>query len=169
MLNRSIDEKIILNAQQGDQNSISELIRICNVDARKYAKFHCNLNDVEDATQESLFIVSKNISHLKSAKSFAFWLYTIVKRECHRALRKSYLLSKLHGADRFDELRDSETKILLNQALSTLSEDKLKIIIMSDFLEISILEIAQELNESTSAIKSKLHRIRVELRQFLSK
>lgn len=169
MLNRSIDEKIILNAQLGDQDAISELIRICNVDARRYAKFHCHFNDVDDATQESLLIVSKNISHLKSAKSFAFWLYTIVKRECHRALRKSYLLAKLHGANRFDELRDSETKILLNQALCTLSNEKLKVIIMSDFLELSINEIAQELNESTAAIKSKLHRARVELRQFLSK
>lgn len=47
--------------------AIGQLLVLCHADPRRYAHKHCHSSDVNDAVQESLLIISRNIKGLKAA------------------------------------------------------------------------------------------------------
>ncbi len=75
----------------GDSVAMDEVLTNSRQDLRRYAEFHCVVNDVEDAVQESLILVSRRLGDLRKQEAFASWLFRIVKRECNR-LRRGWRL-----------------------------------------------------------------------------
>jgi len=69
----AIQEKdnLILAAQTGDTAAIGRLLTVCQADARRYARRHCLASDVDDAVQESLMVISRNVGELKAAAAFS--------------------------------------------------------------------------------------------------
>ena len=69
------------------------------------------------------------------------------------------------------EFIDSKPSPALRQdliaALESLPEHYLQIILLRDFEELTLNEIAQRLNENISAVKSRLHRARALVREYL--
>lgn len=51
-------DSLILDAQTGDPVAIGRLLAVCQADARRYARKHCQASDVDDAVQESLLVIS---------------------------------------------------------------------------------------------------------------
>src|SRR5512146_2482547 len=74
-------------ARGGDRSALERVLQRSRQDLRRYAEYHCEVNDVEDAVQESLFTVSRKLMDLRQLESFASWLFRIVKRECNRYKR----------------------------------------------------------------------------------
>ena len=74
-------------ARDGDVRALERVLACSRQDLRRYAEFHCEINDVEDAVQESLFTVSRKLMDLRQLECFASWLFRIVKRECNRYKR----------------------------------------------------------------------------------
>src|SRR5512146_3144381 len=74
-------------ARQGDPQALERVLRRSRQDLRRYAEYHCSVNDVEVAVQGSLFTVSRKLMDLRQLESFASWLFRIVKRECNRYKR----------------------------------------------------------------------------------
>lgn len=165
---KNLDLDILKRAQSGDPQAINELILVCRIDVERYAKIHCRVSDFEDAAQESLITLSKSISNLKYAAAFSSWLFTIVKRECHKALRFAYRNLYSKGSEYPDFIREEEAtlKYDLAKCLESLPPHYLQIIILRDFEERSISEICEIMGEDASAIKSRLHRARRFIREY---
>lgn len=161
---------LISAAQAGNAKAIDELLAVCQADIRRYAYKHCHASDVDDAIQESLLIISRKVNGLKAVVTFSAWLFTVVKRECHRLSRIMFRLDPLEDdlAEKQMALRSTDDlRIDLAAALESLPAHYLEVLLLRDFEELTIAEIADRLNEQTSAIKSRLHRARELVREYL--
>ncbi|HJV25959.1 MAG TPA: sigma-70 family RNA polymerase sigma factor [Aromatoleum sp.] len=163
-------EGLIIAAQTGDAVAISCLLAVCQADARRYAYRHCQASDIDDAVQESLLVVSRKVRGLKAAAAFSGWLFTVIKRECRKLARKMFKHDPL-PEDIAEELlahRSDETlRIDLARALESLPAHYLEVVLLRDFEELTIAEIAERLNEQQGAIKSRLHRARELVREYM--
>lgn len=171
MADRALErENLILAAQTGDQAAISRLLSVCQADARRYARRHCHVSDVDDAVQESLLIVSRKVTHLKAAVAFSSWLFTVIKRECRKLERMMFKheplddeLAERQLASRSDDALRTD----LARALESLPAHYLEVVLLRDFEELTIAEIAERLGEPSGAVKSRLHRARELVREYL--
>lgn len=162
--------RLVLAAQAGDPAAIGHLLALCQPDARRYAYKHCMASDIDDAIQESLLVVSGKLKGLKAAAAFSSWLSTVIKHECRKLARvvlkqdrldeqaaQQYLVSHSHDALRID----------LTRALESLPAHYLEVVLLRDFEELTIADIAVHLKEAPGAVKSRLHRARELVRAYL--
>lgn len=163
-------EILILAAQSGDTAALNRLLVACQTDARRYARRHCAASDIDDAVQESLMILARKVKALKAAAAFSGWLITVVRRECHRLSRKMLRqgesiedLAEAQLASRNDE----SLKIDLVAALESLPAHYLELILLRDFAELTISEMAEKLGMQVPGVKSRLHRARELVREYL--
>lgn len=162
------DPQLIEKAQKGDPAALGLLLDICQVDIRNYAKAQCKAADIEDATQETLMAVAKDIEKLKNIAAFSSWLFTILKRQCQRALRIAYhFFQRETEAEPLSTTSTTDLRLDIVAALESLPPHYLQIILLRDFEERSIEEISEELNEPVAAVKSRLHRARKLIREYL--
>ena len=161
---------LIMAAQLGDSAALSRLLLASQTDARRYARKHCQSSDIDDAVQETLLILARKISALKAAAAFSGWLFTIVRRECQR-LSRAMLRHESLEDDRVEAYLADKTDMALcldlSLALESLPGHYRKVILLRDFEERTIAEMANVLNEEPSAIKSRLHRARALVREYL--
>lgn len=163
-------ENLILAAQTGDPAAISRLLAVCQADARRYARRHCHASDVDDAVQESLLILSRKVGGLKAAAAFSSWLFTIIKRECRKLERMMFKHEPLDDEVAEQQLAcrsDDALRIDLANALESLPAHYLEVVLLRDFEELTIAEIAARLGEQPGAVKSRLHRARELVREYL--
>lgn len=158
-------------ARCGDRRALESVLTRSRQDLRRYAEYHCSINDVEDAVQESLLLISRKIGSLRAVEAYASWLFRIVKRECNRLKRAMRHLVLQPVLDEIDGphypapngiLRDVAT------ALAALPPHYRQIILLRDLEGLTIAEIAEQLSLHTEAAKARLHRARSLARQYLS-
>ena len=169
-MNTGDRDSLIMAAQTGDAMAISRLLAVCQADARRYAYRHCYASDVDDAVQESLLVVSRKVKGLKAAAAFSSWLFTVIKRECRKLERMMFKHDPLP-----DELAEEQMlcrddvalRIDLAKALESLPAHYLEVVLLRDFEELTISEIAARLGEQQGAVKSRLHRARELVREYM--
>lgn len=164
-------DNLICAAQTGDPKAIGRLLAVCQADARRYARRHCHASDVDDAVQESLLILSRKVKGLKAAAAFSSWLFTVIKRECRRLERMMFRHDPLDEdlAERqLASKSDNELRMDLAAALESLPAHYLEVVLLRDFEELTITEIAERLDEQPGAIKSRLHRARELVREYMN-
>ena len=157
-------------ARLGDAAALDCLLRICQPDVRHYAFRHCLMSDVDDAVQETLLIVTRRLASLRAVAAFSGWLFRVVQRECRRLERRVF------GLDPYDEEKmeswlathsDDTVRLDLINALESLPEHYREIVLLRDFHELTIREIAAQIQLTTSATKSRLRRARQLVREYL--
>jgi len=161
---------LIHAAQTGDPVAISQLLAVCQADARRYAYRHCHVSDVDDAVQESLLVIARKVKGLKAAAAFSSWLFVVIKRECRKLERMMFKHDQIddEAAERKLVSRSDEAlRVDLANALESLPAHYLEVVLLRDFEELTISEIAAKLDEEPGAIKSRLHRARTLVREYL--
>lgn len=162
--------ELIRAAQHGDPAAIDQLLTTCQIRVRRYARRHCEASDVDDAVQETLLVISRKIKVLKAPAAFASWVFIIVKRECGKLYRAMFRHEPL-TEDLLEQAlacrTDNELRVDLIRALETLPENYREVLLLRDFEGLTIAEISARLEESSSAIKSRLHRAREGLRHHM--
>jgi RNA polymerase sigma factor (sigma-70 family) len=150
--------------------ALDRLLAECQCDARRYAMRHCATSEVDDAVQETLLIVTRHVRSLKTAASFAGWLFTIVRRECRRLTRRMFSHEDLDD-DRIEarlaERPRDELRLDLAFALESLPAHYLEMILLRDFEELTISEICERLDVTVATAKSRLRRARILVREYL--
>ncbi len=120
--------------------------------------------------QEDLLIVTHRLRSLLVVAAFSGWLFQIVRRECRRLERQVF------GLDPYDEekiehwlttLTDETIRLDLISALESLPEHYREVVLLRDFHEMTIREIAARIQLTTSATKSRLLRARQLVREYL--
>lgn len=145
-------------------------------------------DEADDVVQETYVEAWKHLENLREPERFASWLDGICRNVCKRhihAQASNLLISALpvdendHGAATFDvcdplaidpseELEHYDMQVLLDRALSYLSEDARELIELCYLAERPQREVAQRLHMSLGALEVKLHRTRRQLRQILN-
>jgi RNA polymerase sigma factor (sigma-70 family) len=169
-MNTGDRDSLIMAAQTGDAMAISRLLAVCQADARRYAYRHCHASDVDDAVQESLLVVSRKVKGLKAAAAFSSWLFTVIKRECRKLERMMFKHDPLPDELAEEQMLcrdDTALRIDLAKALESLPAHYLEVVLLRDFEELTISEIAARLGEQQGAVKSRLHRARELVREYM--
>lgn len=157
-------------AHGGDAGAMEQLLRVCRPDVRRYAQRHCLISDVDDAVQEALLLLARRLHALRALAAFSGWLLRVVQRECRRLGRKAL------DYDPYDEekleqwlaVHDNDSlRLELSHALQSLPAHYREVILLRDFEELAIAEIAGRLGLTVAAVKSRLHRARELAREYL--
>lgn len=167
--NPSLEE--LKAAQRGDRAALERVLVRSRQDLRRYAEYHCSINDVEDAVQESLFLIARKIGHLRAVEAYASWLFRIVKRECNRlkrALRHIVLQPSLEEIDGPHYPPPDGLIRDLAGALQSMPAHYREIVLLRDYEGLSIAEISARLGVHAEAAKARLHRARSLARQLLT-
>ncbi|MBI3432466.1 MAG: sigma-70 family RNA polymerase sigma factor [Hydrogenophilales bacterium] len=160
---------LIAAAQLGDPVALERLLHVCQPDIRRYARRNCLMSDVDDAVQETLVILSRRVRSVRAIAAFSGWLFTIVKRECRRLERHVFGIEHL-DEEKAEHWLSHTTEALrydLVRALESLPPHYREMVLLRDFEELSIRELAQRLVLTPAAVKSRLHRARQLMREYL--
>lgn len=167
----SNDPALIEAARQGDEAALLLLLQDSQPDLRRIAATQCaSAADADDAVQESMWLVYKRIGALRTVSSFGAWTFSIVRRECQRLMRRMRGQTQLPNEDNpvFAYYTTPGLRIDLAAAIQSLPEKYREAIILRDFEEYSITEMAQALRLSRAAVKSRIHRGRQMIREYLA-
>jgi RNA polymerase sigma factor (sigma-70 family) len=157
-------------ARAGDMGALERVLRRSRQDLRRYAEYHCPVNDVEDAVQESLFTISRKLMDLRQLESFASWLFRIVKRECNRYKRAKRTFLHVPITEDIEGPHYPESKGLakdLAAALQSLPAHYREVLLLRDMEGLSINEICAQLGLTRESAKARLHRARALAREYL--
>jgi len=171
-------DDLLAAAQAGDAAALNEIVAANRQGVYRYGLQVCRTTeDAEDAVQETIWAATRAIRTFRgTAASIASWMFTIVRRECLRLLKRQRRTAPLAGAE--DELLaevvdPADTVVLarrverLASALSDLDPLHREVVLLRDIRELSAPEAADQLGISIDALKSRLHRARVNLREHL--
>ena len=182
-----VNEILFKKAQNGDVEAFETLIRgyeklIYNAAYRMLG----DAGDAEDASQEVILKVYRNLSACKASTAFKSWLFRIINNTCIDELRKKKGKSTLSLDVRLDDsdsrmedfvLKDEttpESEFLrkdlsknIQKAIDKLPPDYKAIIVMRDINELSYDEITEALGINIGTVKSRIARGRKRLRDEL--
>jgi RNA polymerase sigma-70 factor (ECF subfamily) len=84
-----VDDDLLRRAQSGDREAIEALLTRHQPDFRRFARRVCRTSeDADDATQYAMVQLSSQVSAFRGVARLTSWLFTIIKRECLRLIRK---------------------------------------------------------------------------------
>ena len=139
-----------------------------------------NHEDAEDVAQDAFLSAYRAFHRFRGDSRVTTWLYRITVNAALMRLRKTKLQRSLtHTGIEDVEVPDwsqtpdraaqnSELQDKLRQGLGRLEPDLRAAVVLRDVQGLSNAEAAEVLDLSVAALKSRLHRARVLLRQFLS-
>ncbi len=165
-------QEFLLSARSGDRKALERVLQRSRQNLRRYAEYHCAINDVEDAVQESMLLISRKINGLRAVEAYASWLFRIVKRECNRLKRATrYVLMEPSDLEEIEGPHVPAPSGLVRDvaaALASLPQHYREIILMRDLEGLTTAEISESLSLHPEAAKARLHRARSLARQYLS-
>lgn len=166
----------IEKALQGDDNAFGFL-----VDQYQRPVFSLcyrmlgNSNDAEDAAQESFIRAYRYLKKYDPNRSFATWLLSIASHYCIDRMRKRQLatvstdvlpaeiISDHNAPNPEKEFRQQEKEVLIQNLLNDLKPIDRAAVVLRYWHEYSEIEIAEALDLTVSAVKSRLYRSRQSL------
>lgn len=161
---------LIEAAREGDESALVRLLESSQPDLRRIAATQCASSaDAEDAVQESMWQVYRRIGALRTVGSYTAWVFSIIRRECQRLMRQMQGHVELPDADSamFAYYATPGLRIDLAAAIQSLPDKYREAIVLRDFEECSITEIAHSLRLTRAAVKSRIHRGREMIREYL--
>jgi len=139
-----------------------------------------NAADAEDAVQEAFISAYRAFSKFKGQSKVTTWLYRIVVNACLMKIRKeksraNYLTDAGYDDAVVPDWRNNPEKAAMNaelrdvlqMGLGRLCPDSRAAIVLRDVQGLSSQEAADALNITVASFKSRLHRARVLLREYL--
>jgi len=148
-----------------------------------------NEKDAEDVTQEVFLQVVRKLPSFRGASAFPTWLHRVTINAALAHRRKQAVREDTHVADPLEdlldqgqrpgvdrpgvgppeeELIDREAVELIERAITALPRIYRAVLILSDLDGLSNAEIAKRLGLTVPAVKSRLHRARLLLRNRLA-
>jgi RNA polymerase sigma-70 factor (ECF subfamily) len=135
--------------------------------------------------QESLISMARSLKEFRGDSAVSSWLYTIARRFCIKKRRRSKfapvreesLDAPEHtaanrlvdsGPNPEQAATNQELAAALNRAIDALDPPQREVLVLRDIEGLSAPEVARVLGTSVDAVKSRLHRARLAVRQQLA-
>jgi RNA polymerase sigma-70 factor, ECF subfamily len=176
------DNELVAAARNGDRFALDQLLR------RHYDRIHAvtkriagGTRDADDACQEALIKIVRNLPKFDGRSSFGTWAYRIATNAALDELRKRKRRPALHmvddrdddaggpvSVDPVDELASMRVdavadRLAIDEALDDLDEDFRTVVVMRDIADLDYAEIADVLEIPVGTVKSRIARGRKQL------
>ena len=189
------DIALVRRLQSGDATALERLIERHGTRVYRVAcQITRNEADAEEVVQDVFLTAFREIGAFEGRAALGSWLYrvatnrAILKRRSRRADREVPLESQLptflsdghragdSGYLKADwsqtpeaELLSQETRELLQRTIDGLPESYRAVLVLRDIEGLSNEEVAEIMEETVAAVKSRLHRARMALREELTR
>ena len=180
---------LVTRAKAGDEDAFSELVKHYDRRVFRMAKqITQNDDDAEDVLQETFLKAYTHLDDFQGNSKFYTWLVRIAVNEALMKLRKrrsdrtvpldepidtgeDEMVREIAVWDENPEESYSREELgeILDQAIQGLKPAYRTVFILRDIEEMSIEETAEALGLSISAVKSRLLRARLQLREKLTR
>jgi len=180
------DRELVRFAQDGDSRAFDELVR--RYQQKVYRLSYRILRHEEDAAealQDTFLSAFRGLRNFKSESTFSTWLYRIAtnaslmkyrkRRPNHLSFEQSQ--SSTHEGETLDlpdwskqplqEVLDGEAREVMEDGFRKLPEELRTVFVLRDLEELSNAEVAEILGVTIAAVKSRLHRARIFLRDWM--
>jgi RNA polymerase sigma-70 factor (ECF subfamily) len=167
-----VDVAVFAAAQAGDPVALERLLCELQPDIRRYAWRQCHVTSaIEDVVQEALIVLYRRLGNVRNPLALAGWIFRVVTRLCMlpvlALIRGAEELTERHEAKYFAQVPKHELRIDLVRALESLPDMYREVILLRDMEQLTIGEVADHLRITREACKSRIHRGRVLLREYL--
>jgi RNA polymerase sigma-70 factor, ECF subfamily len=171
-------EWLVLRCQDCDKTAFYELYKLWAIRFETYVRKLSRSGDhTPDILQDGWIAISKNIRKLNDPTFFKPWAYRIMTNKVRDWQRKQIRYEKSHVAQENDQIdllvistpdKKDETALIKN-AVIQLNCDQQQLIKLYYYEQLSINEIAIEMNIAQGTVKSRLYNVRCVLKEILKR
>lgn len=184
MTEAETDEQLVRKSQNDDERAFGELVS--RYESKVYSlalKMLRNPEDAEDVLQDTFLRAYRGIKSFKGNSTFSTWVYRITANSALMRLRKRQLPTvSIDDADEreapiniadwapgpVEQMLNQETQAAMTEAIEALPPEFRQVFVLRDIEELSNAEVAEILDLSVAAVKSRLHRARLKVRNRLA-
>lgn len=183
------DKNLIEKTKNGDNSAFEELVKKYEQKIYNLAlRLTSNPEEAGDILQETFLKAYRSLNSFKGEANFSTWLYRIAMNIALMRKRKEKgkifesldrILPTTEGELHKEipdwstnpeaEIENKEVRNILTNALASLPDDYRAVLVLRDIQNLSNKEVSEILKLSIPAVKSRLHRARLFLREEVSK
>jgi RNA polymerase sigma-70 factor (ECF subfamily) len=181
------DATLLDRARTGDRRALEDLIGRHQRRVYRFGLKMCrDPEDAKDVLQETLLAAARSVKDFRGASSVSTWLYTIARSFCIKKRRRSkfapeqeesldarepglearQIVDPSRGPE--DELAGRQVEAALERAIAGLEPMYREVLVLRDVEGLTAPEVAEVLGVTVEAVKSRLHRARVAVREALA-
>lgn len=174
------DQELLDRARAGQPEALEQLLARHQAQVYRFGMKMCrDPEDAKDVLQDTLLSVARNVRDFRAGSSLSTWLYTIARSFCVKKHRKSKFVPQSgavaldaaaeHVADpraTADEMVASkQIEQTLEAAIGSLEPMYREVLLLRDVEGLTAPEVARVTGASVQAVKSRLHRARLAVRE----
>jgi RNA polymerase sigma-70 factor, ECF subfamily len=183
----STDSQLLARARAGDRAALDALLTRHQRRVYRFGLQMCrDPEDAKDVLQETLLAVARTVKDFRGAASVSTWLYTIARSFCIKKRRRSKYAPveeiSLDAREPGEEARQvvdparlpdeslagRQIEAALETAIHALEPMYREVLVLRDVEGLSAPDVAEVMGLSVEAVKSRLHRARVAVREALA-
>jgi RNA polymerase sigma-70 factor (ECF subfamily) len=185
-MHNQADEQLLENARAGDKGALERLLERHQAQIYRFGMRMCrDPEDAKDVLQDTLLAMARGVHDFRGASSISTWLYAIARSHCIKRHRRSKFAPApersldTDAAHEARELRDptrspddalagKQVASALEQAIARLEPAAREVLVLRDVEGLSAPEVAEVLGLTVQAVKSRLHRARLAVRESVA-
>jgi RNA polymerase sigma-70 factor (ECF subfamily) len=178
------EQELLAAARAGDRAALGKLLERHQSRVYRFGMRMCRVEeDAKDVLQETLIAAARAIPEFRGSSSISTWLYTIARSFCIKQRRRSrFAPERVESLDAGEPARAAvqladprrgpeealegrRLEATLEAAIGALEPMYREVLVLRDVEGLSAAEVAEVLGLSVEAVKSRLHRARVAVRE----
>jgi RNA polymerase sigma-70 factor (ECF subfamily) len=177
------DDRLLAAARAGDRPALEALLERHQAQVYRFGVQMCrDPEDAKDVLQDTLLAMARGVRDFRGASSISTWLYTIARNFCIRKRRRSKFAPEQErsldtgmtasaqqlaaaGERPDDAMAGKQVEQALEQAIAALDPMYREVLLLRDVEGLTAPEVAEVLGVTTDAVKSRLHRARLSVRE----
>lgn len=174
------DESLLDAYRGGDEDALGSLLRRHAPAVYRFGLKMCrDPEDANDILQETMLAAARGAREFRGDSSLTTWLYTIARSFCIKARRKARVEAEPLDEDGAMDVpstaaapdeaaSDHELADALEKAIAELDPMYREVLVLRDVEGLTAPEVGEILGLGVDAVKSRLHRARVSVRDRLA-
>ena len=182
---RPSDDELLGAVRRGDADALEALVTRYQPRVYRFGLAMCrDPADAHDVTQDTFVSMVRGIQGFRADSTISTWLYAITRHACLRKRRRrksaphgevslealpasEHETLRAHAPSPEEALAAQEHRTLLRAAIRSLAPSQREVLMLRDVEGLTASDTAKVLGLSVAAVKSRLHRARLELRAAL--
>ena len=177
------DEELLTAARAGDRNALEALLFRYQAKVYRFGMQMCrDPEDAKDVLQDTLLAMARTLRDFRGASSLSTWLYTIARSFCIKKRRRGKSVAAAveaidegaaahvphPGPGPEESVESRQIEAVLAEAIAGLAPIYREVLVLRDIEGLTAPEVAGVLGITIEAVKSRLHRARLAVREVLA-
>lgn len=177
---------LLERARAGDREALEQLLELHQGQVYRFGMKMCrDEEDAKDVLQDTLIAMARGVRDFRGASSISTWLYTIARSFCIKKRRRSTFAPREErsldtdvdaGAAPLADPAKGPEELLAGRQVEQALEDAIgalepmyrEVLVLRDVEGLTAPEVAEVLGVSVQAVKSRLHRARLSVREHVA-